>query len=273
MVRESTSPLMPMGILGRYFMDKCRNIGIALNQYNKLDLDLYVNKIRIHMISAMATGILEWKVFGIESEPCDPAVLYLLSLSTAIPAETIPQMCWTGDTAHFDLLPADTSGWTWKGPSGFKAEGREIGLTDIQISQSGTYTATYLNDCGAYSSQYFHITVSETFAGEPYKWPAYEPTLDYNFRDEFPAIDTPATDLDDCAGVVGSQSSGWWTFRWGASANPLVTSDAITPMLETMNREFAYFRDSMGWPPDKRVKLGYRSAIYLYGSGLCTMMP
>jgi hypothetical protein len=44
----------------------------------------------------------------------------------------------------------------------------------------------------------------------------------------------------------------------------------ITPMLQKMNQDFAYFRDVMGWPPDKRAQKGYRSAIYLYGSGLCT---
>jgi len=37
-----------------------------------------------------------------------------------------------------------------------------------------------------------------------------------------------------------------------------------------MNTDFAYFRNEMGWPPDKRAKNGYKSAIYLYGSGLCT---
>lgn len=39
-------------------------------------------------------------------------------------------------------------------------------------------------------------------------------------------------------------------------------------MLERFNKDFAYFRDTMGWPPDRRAKEGYRSAIYLFGSGL-----
>jgi hypothetical protein len=41
-------------------------------------------------------------------------------------------------------------------------------------------------------------------------------------------------------------------------------------MLARLNTDFAYFRDQMGWPPDLRAKNGYRSAVYLYGSGLCT---
>ena len=37
-----------------------------------------------------------------------------------------------------------------------------------------------------------------------------------------------------------------------------------------MNTNFEYFRNTMGWPPDKRAKNGYYSTIYLYGSGLST---
>lgn len=112
----------------------------------------------------------------------------------------------------------------------------------------------------------------ESFAaqGDPYAWPAYNPTISYNFKTDNPGLAMPTKDLDDCPQVVGSQSSGWWTFRWGPSKNSLVTTAAITPLLARMNKDFAYFRDTMGWPPDKRAQNGYRSAIYLYGSGLCT---
>ncbi|MDF2187881.1 T9SS type A sorting domain-containing protein [Paraflavitalea sp. CAU 1676] len=106
--------------------------------------------------------------------------------------------------------------------------------------------------------------------GNPYSWPSYSPNISYNFRDEFPSLPTPANVLNDCPQVVGTQSSQWWCFRWGPNKNSLVTTAAITPMLARMNTDFAYFRDQMGWPPDLRAKNGYRSAVYLYGSGLCT---
>lgn len=106
--------------------------------------------------------------------------------------------------------------------------------------------------------------------GEPYTWPKYNPTIDYNFKDEYPDLEMPEKDLDDCSGVVGTQSDGWWTVKWGSRLNSLVTSAAITPLLERLNRDFTYFRDTMGWPPDKRVQDGYRSAVYIFGSGLCT---
>ncbi|MCF8222369.1 MAG: T9SS type A sorting domain-containing protein [Bacteroidales bacterium] len=161
--------------------------------------------------------------------------------------------------------------WSWSGPGGFTASGRELKIRDAQYDQSGTYTVTYINSCGAFTSSYFHLTVhdNDDFYAE-YQWKSYEPGLNYDFRDEFPDLTEPQEILDDCEEVVGTYSSGWWTFRWGPTANSLVTLDAVIPMLERMNTDFAYFRDVMGWPPDKRAKNGYKSAIYLYGSGLCT---
>jgi hypothetical protein len=114
------------------------------------------------------------------------------------------------------------------------------------------------------------MAISAFAQGDPYAWPAYSPTISYNFKNDNPSLTIPTKDLDDCPQVVGSQDSGWWTFRWGPSKNPLITTAAITPLLARMNKDFAYFRDTMGWPPDKRAQNGYRSAIYLYGSGLCT---
>lgn len=107
--------------------------------------------------------------------------------------------------------------------------------------------------------------------GDRYAWPAYTPDLDYNFKERLGEFPMPTKDLDDkCAGVVGTQSSGWWTFKWGRNKRSVVTEKAITPMLERLNKDFAYFRDSMGWAPDSRIRAGGRSAVYLFGSGTCT---
>jgi hypothetical protein len=106
--------------------------------------------------------------------------------------------------------------------------------------------------------------------GDPYVWPTYNPNISYDFRTEYSNLSMPTQNLNDCPGVAGTQSSEWWTFNWGSNKNSLVTPAAMTPMLQRLNRDFAYFRDTMGWPPDKRPQRGYRSAVYLYGSGLCT---
>jgi hypothetical protein len=106
--------------------------------------------------------------------------------------------------------------------------------------------------------------------GDPYTWPSYTPSINYNFRDDFPSLAVPSKELDMCSGVTGTQSDGWWTFKWGAKKNSLITEKAITPLLARMNKDFAYFRDTMGWPPDKCIQDGYKSTVYLFGSGLCT---
>lgn len=71
--------------------------------------------------------------------------------------------------------------------------------------------------------------VAAAAAGDPYTWPPYNPTISYNFKDEFPNLSMPTKDLDVCSGVAGSRSDGWWTFKWGSDKNSLVTSAAINP--------------------------------------------
>ncbi|MBN2698443.1 MAG: T9SS type A sorting domain-containing protein [Bacteroidales bacterium] len=246
---------------------KAGDIGTSLHQYNTLEVDIFTNRIRVNMISAMATGILELQVFGIESEPV--TILPFISINHGDTLETGSASVIAGDTLL--LIPvisgAGDGSWRWTGPGGCCSSDSVLALDSILPGQSGVYIAEYLLDCGFGYNIGFNITVKLTGNGA-YTWPAYYPTLDYNFREEYPELEMPVQDLDDCPQVVGSQSSGWWTFRWGPNKRSLVTEAAITPMLERMNTDFAYFRDVMGWPPDKRAKNGYRSAIYLFGSGL-----
>jgi len=103
-----------------------------------------------------------------------------------------------------------------------------------------------------------------------YTWPPYSPTIAYDYVDEYGTIPPPTTVANDCTGVAGTYTSGWWTFRYGADKNALVTSAAWIPMLERFNTDFAYITDVMRWPRDGRARSGNYSAIYLYGSGLCT---
>ncbi|MGC3956582.1 MAG: hypothetical protein QM813_00985 [Verrucomicrobiota bacterium] len=114
-----------------------------------------------------------------------------------------------------------------------------------------------------------NLTVSAEAQATPYVWPKYNPDLNYNFTNEFPSIPTPSNILNDCSGVTTTVtlSNNWFCFRFGAGAHSLVTSNAWIPMLQKLDADFRYFRDVMGWPPDKRAKNGYKSAVYLLGSG------
>ncbi|MGC4088761.1 MAG: hypothetical protein QM756_12850 [Polyangiaceae bacterium] len=100
-----------------------------------------------------------------------------------------------------------------------------------------------------------------------YTWPAYSPTVAYDYKDEYGELAKPTKDSSDVSGIAGRYTSDWWTFVYGSNKNSLVTSAAWVPMLQRFNTDFAYITDVMRWPRDGRARAGYYSAIYLYGSG------
>lgn len=142
-----------------------------------------------------------------------------------------------------------------------------VNVTRLRLSMRNTSQSTGILEWRVLGTP---VTPPGGGNGTPYTWPVYSPTISYDFRSEYPSLPEPSQILNDCPQVVGTQSSGWWTFRWGPKKRSLVTSAAITPMLAHLNKDFAYFRDTMGWPPDLRARSGYKSSVYLYGSGLCT---
>ena len=136
----------------------------------------------------------------------------------------------------------------------------------------GTYPITVRGQ-GALSSHSatLNVTVVAEPLSTPYIWPKYNPDLNYNFTNEFAAVAPPTNVLNDCSGVTTTitLSNNWFCFRFGNGRHSLVTSNAWIPMLQRVDTDFHYFRDVMGWPPDKRAKAGYYSSIYLLGSGTC----
>lgn len=242
------------------------------NTFNYTNLGgITADKIRVTMKNeSQSTGILEFRVWGTG-----------LSGSTDIERPEAPGKINVTDKTSGSISISWGPSADNVGVSGYK-----INLNDtLELeTQDTTTTLTDLNPEDLYfvSVKAFDAAGNKSATGSSlwfsvgdkaelsraFDWPSYTPTLYYNFRDEFPALEMPTKDLDDCPDVVGTQSDGWWTFKWGPNARSIITEDAITPMLERMNKDFAYFRDTMGWPPDKRAKNGYRSSIYLYGSGL-----
>jgi hypothetical protein len=103
------------------------------------------------------------------------------------------------------------------------------------------------------------------------EWPEYDPVIAYKFSNDYPNYPMPVKNLPYTGRNLGwIISDGWWSFFAGTKANSLVTEVAAQGMLDRLNTDFAYLRDVMGWPPDMAVQNGYRSAVFLYGSGLST---
>lgn len=118
------------------------------------------------------------------------------------------------------------------------------------------------------------LGIGNAFAGEgdAWNWPAYSPTVYYNFKDQGFVYEMPTKNYEgNCYNsAAGHKDKDWWTFVWGANRNSLVSDEAIENMLTRFNKDFSYITDTLGWPRDRRVQEGYRSSIYLYGSMDCT---
>jgi hypothetical protein len=125
-----------------------------------------------------------------------------------------------------------------------------------------------VNECRRWKGDTWSFTTLQTTGY--YYWPAYSPTVAYDYQDEFGTINPPTQVLNDVSGVVGTYADGWWCFRWGANKNSAVTEADWIPMIERLNEDFAYITDVMRWPRDKRARNGYYSTVYLLGSGLST---
>lgn len=242
---------------------------------NKFNLapfsELETKKLRVSMINLKeSTGILEFRVWGrslsgstdvqAPSAPGTPEI-------TAKSASSV-SLIWEASTdndkvAGYNILIDD---------SVYKVVSSEqISINDLTPNSHFMLAVQGIDAGGNFSKKSDGIWVffgDEENAAKAYDWPKYGPTLNYNFKDEYPSLDMPTKDLDDCPQVVGTQSMDWWTFKWGPNKRSLVTEAAITPLLKRLNEDFAYFRDTLGWPPDRRAKEGYRSAVYLFGSGL-----
>jgi hypothetical protein len=142
-------------------------------------------------------------------------------------------------------------------------------LKNVTVDNAGTYMLT--TKVGKVTrNYYFFVDVQTEKAGTQYLWKDHTPHFSYNFKSEYPNLQEPQNVLNDASGVAGRKSDRWWTCVWGKNRRSLVTDTAIVLMLKRFNKDFAYIRDEMGWPPDKRAKRGYKSGIYVYGSGLNT---
>ncbi|HOP96341.1 MAG TPA: hypothetical protein PLK78_02760 [Verrucomicrobiota bacterium] len=153
-------------------------------------------------------------------------------------------------------------------------DGDSLLLLDAGTAAPGTHQLT-VTGVGGFTVITTNLTVAvvaDTSPPDaPYVWPPYIPDLNYNFTNEFPSIAAPSNILNDCSGVTTTVTlpDNWFAFRFGGGKHSLVTSNAWIPMLERLNEEFIYFRNILGWPPDKRAKRGYYSSVYLLGSGTC----
>lgn len=214
------------------------------------------NRLRLYIKGEKAAGVKEIRLLGYKGEECTPATLTAPSAMIALPAgETVT----LSPTLTLPDGESEAPLWYWTLPDGTTAT-----TPGIVASEVGSYVVSYERPCGNITR--LRYTLYDP--AEAYKWPAYSPTLNYDYRSEYPSLEAPTKFLPEDNNQVDYVADGWWAIAWGPKTSHYVTATAKTNILKKMNEDFAYFRDTMGWPPDKRARNGYYSTIYVFGSGL-----
>ena len=189
-----------------------------------------------------------------------------------------------GDDITLGFLPlneGESLRFNVKGPSGksLRVYGDEnFTLSDVTEESSGAYTSilivTDANGNRRSQTCQFYVDV-QAHQGERYDWKANTPFWSYDFRDEYPngfpqpkKVHSFKQKNGKAANVVEGE---WWSVFWGDDLNSAVGANdynAMTNMMKKYDVDFAYIRDEMGWPPDINARKGWKSFVYVFGSGL-----
>ena len=157
-------------------------------------------------------------------------------------------------------------------------------LTDVTRADGGMYTLKVRmtqEDGSIVVKNYNYFVDVQEHRGEFYDWEAHTVRFGYDFRTEYPELPEPQKvhtfykrTANGGTAPANMYVGKWWSAFWGDNLNPEVGKDSATiygaakRMVDYFDQEFAYLRNKMGWPPDLSARKGYKSIIYIFGSGL-----
>lgn len=162
---------------------------------------------------------------------------------------------------------------------------RSYKADDFVLTESATYedggrymvTVRLTDTAGMITvkSYYYYVDVQDK-QGQFKEWNTYT-KLSYNFHSEYPNMSVPTkihTIKKDSGAAANYYAGEWWSAFWGDDLNAECGIDSTTiygaaeNMVNRYDKDFAYIRDYMGWPPDLSARKGYKSFVYVFGSGL-----
>ncbi|MBQ9641425.1 MAG: DUF4859 domain-containing protein [Bacteroidaceae bacterium] len=191
------------------------------------------------------------------------------------------------DTAAYKSIMLKVADRTGKTVRSYRKD--PVTLSAVQPSDAGYYTVTVrltgkdnkltLHDC------LYFLDVLQQPLGSPFTWEGKVPQFSHDWKSDakfnYGVYERPTKNLGDVPDTdrngrpVNRVDGEWWTCVWGSDLNKEVGAynsaevrKAAENMMKKYDTDFAYIRDQMGWPPDLRARNGYRSLVYVFGSGL-----
>lgn len=153
-------------------------------------------------------------------------------------------------------------------------------INDASLTNAGVYNIsviyTFADGTRKNHTAKIFVDVQE-HQGEYFDWTTEAPRWSYDFRDEYPNGFPAPTKVHNFnkknGGKANCVEGEWWSVFWGDNLNAdCGTGDVLQKEMQNMmakyDRDFAYIRDEMGWPPDINARMGWKSFVYVFGSGL-----
>lgn len=153
-------------------------------------------------------------------------------------------------------------------------------INDATLKNAGVYNIsviyTFADGTRKSHSAKIFVDVQE-HQGEYFDWTTEAPRWSYDFRDEYPDGFPTPTKVHNFnkknGGKANCVEGEWWSVFWGDNLNAdcgtgEVLQKEMKNMMAKYDRDFAYIRDEMGWPPDINARMGWKSFVYVFGSGL-----
>lgn len=159
-------------------------------------------------------------------------------------------------------------------------------INSAEKSDIGSYRVActyYTADDKLHSENVYIFVDVQEHQGEYYDWDKETPYWSYDFRSEYPNFKQPTKTFTfkQKNGKAAYMVEGeWWTVYWGDNLNTEVwggtsgetvegdRKHAMTNAMKKFDEDYAYIRNEMGWPPDLAAREGYKSFVYVFGSGL-----
>lgn len=127
-----------------------------------------------------------------------------------------------------------------------------------------------------YENCHIYVDVQSHPLGTAWDWTGEVPQLSYDFHDEYGDIPVPQKvhNIKKKNGQKANQYVGkWWSVFWGDDLNAEVggqekAMEAAENMVKKFDEDFEYIYQNIGWPPNLSARNGFKSMIYIFGSGL-----